>query len=333
MRYIATLRLATHKKEVPMNYIDFHCDTLARLYYGWDTNPKETLWENTGHLDLNRMISSGYLAQFFACFLNLQQPPKTDSHYHDVLEMTDLMKRTLADSSAVKLALSYTDYVHNKKSNQASCFLTVEEGGILEEQIERLPVLYEAGIRLITLTWNYENSLGYPHLKSADPETGLKPFGLQAVERMEELGMLIDVSHLSDAGFWDVASHTKKPFLASHSCCRLLCGHSRNLTDEMIRLLGERQGVIGVNYFGSFLQENGKSTLEAIASHLRHIINVGGLDVAALGSDFDGISCTLDLTGAQDMPKLDEYLLQSGFLPSEIDAICYKNAERLFEIL
>ena len=108
-----------------MNYIDFHCDTLSRIYYGWSTEPSETLLENKGHLDLNRMISTGYLAQFFACFLHTGSAPKTESHFQDALEMTKLLKASLSDYPDAALALSYCDYEKNKAEKKASCFLTV----------------------------------------------------------------------------------------------------------------------------------------------------------------------------------------------------------------
>ena len=197
--------------------------------------------------------------------------------------------------------------------------------------MSRLYALYEEGIRLITLTWNYENELGFPHNMSSQSGTGLKPFGLEVIGEMERLGMLIDVSHLSDAGFEDVYQNTRKPFVASHSCCRALCGHSRNLTDRMIRMIGERQGLVGVNFYGTFLQDSGICSAEVIAEHLRHIVNVGGIDIAALGSDFDGMSCEMELAGCQDMPLLLPSLEKAGFTSGEIDAICYNNAERVLK--
>lgn len=316
-----------------MNYIDFHCDTLSRLYYENTSEPSETLWKNNGHLDLTRLTHSGYLAQFFACFLHKASPSKMENHFEDALGMIQLMKSSLVQNDSARLALSYADYQENKSNGKLSCFLTVEEGGILDGDIKRLEQLYQKGIRLITLTWNFENALGFPHLMSDKPDTGLKPFGIEVVKRMEELGMLIDVSHLSDMGFWDVAANTKKPFIASHSCCRSLRGHSRNLTDEMLRHLGECQGLVGINFCGSFLQDDGICTLDALAKHLRHIINVGGLDIAALGTDFDGINCELEIPGCEYMYRLDEALRVNGFLPSEIDAICTKNAERILQLL
>lgn len=316
-----------------MNYIDFHCDTLSRIYYGHDKEFAGTIWNNNGHLDLTRMKETGYLAQFFACFLHKESPSKNADHYGDALDMIKLMKTSLAENDSAKLALSYPDYLSNKKNGKISCFLTIEEGGIIENDMSRLENLYKEGVRLITLTWNFENSLGFPNVMSKEPNTGLKLFGIEVVKRMEELGMLVDVSHLSDMGFWDVAGNTKKPFVASHSCCRELCEHPRNLTDDMLRNLGERQGLVGINFCGAFLQKDGVCTLDSLVKHLRHIINVGGLDIAALGTDFDGIRCELEIPGCEYMPRLDEALLANGFLPSEVDAICTKNAERILQLL
>ena len=314
-----------------MNYIDLHCDTLYRLYTQEDTLPDETLWENHGHIDLSRLHKAGALAQFFACFLNRKQTPISESHYTDALQMIRLLKSSADRHAEVSCAFSFDDYLRNKSAGKLSCFLTVEEGGILENDMSRLYTLYEEGIRLITLTWNYENELGFPHNMSSQSGTGLKPFGLEVIGEMERLGMLIDVSHLSDAGFEDVYQNTNKPFVASHSCCRALCGHSRNLTDRMIRMIGERQGLVGVNFYGTFLQDSGICSAEVIAEHLRHIVNVGGIDIAALGSDFDGMSCEMELAGCQDMPLLLPSLEKAGFTSGEIGAICYKNAERVLK--
>lgn len=314
-----------------MRYIDFHCDTLYRLYYEDGTTPGETLWDNKGHIDLSRLTRSGYLAQFFACFLETTAPAKTGSHYGDALEMIDFAKKELSKKPGARPCTSASDYRQNKEENQLSCLLTVEEGGILENDMSRLQELYARGIRLLTLTWNFENCIGFPHNMSHLAGTGLKPFGHEVIREMQRLGMLIDVSHLSDAGFEDVCQNTTVPFVASHSCCRSLCPHSRNLTDDMIREIGNRQGIVGVNFYGPFLRPDGNSTLEAITAHLRHLINIGGLDVAALGSDFDGITCPLEVAGCHQIEKIADALQKSGFTSTEIESICYKNMERLLK--
>jgi membrane dipeptidase len=160
---------------------------------------------------------------------------------------------------------------------------------------------------------------------------GLKPFGKEAVRRMNELGILIDVSHLSDGGFSDVAALSAKPFTASHSNCRSLSPHPRNLTDEQIRLLASRGGVIGLNFAPPFLGGDGSdSTAALISAHARRLKKTGGMDCIALGSDFDGIRGNLEISGVEKMPLLFEQLSRDGFTSGEIEQIAWKNALRIF---
>lgn len=316
-----------------MGIIDFHCDTLMRLYDLIATgNHKENLWQNEGHIDLKRLIESGNLAQFFACFLWFEGKPVKESFYQDALAMCELLKSEIAEhSEAAAFAGNYREYLKNKENGKFSAFLTVEEGGILENKLERLNELAENGVRIITLTWNYENCLGFPNVGFKYQNRGLKPFGFEALERMDELGIVADVSHLSDAGFEDVFRHGKRPFIATHSNARSVCMHERNLTDDMIRKLAEKGGVTGLNLGGAFLREDGKSTVEAMLRHIRHIMNVGGSEVICLGTDFDGVEDLLEIEGCHQMDKLVSAMEHNGFTGSEIEGICYRNAEKFMK--
>jgi membrane dipeptidase len=153
---------------------------------------------------------------------------------------------------------------------------------------------------------------------------------------MEELGMIADVSHLSDAGFYDVLQYSSKPFVASHSNAREVCGCVRNLTDDMIRKLAERGGCMGLNFCADFLEtvpegQPNPGTIEAVVRHAKHIVKVGGIGVLGLGSDFDGIDTNQELPGAQSMELLWERLHQSGFTQGQLDAVFYKNVLRVYE--
>ena len=160
---------------------------------------------------------------------------------------------------------------------------------------------------------------------------GLKSFGVEVVEEMNRLGMLVDVSHLSDGGFWDVARHSKKPFVASHSCVRDLCGQSRNLNKEMLKAVGEKGGAVGVNFYGGFLSEDGVSTAQRIAQHLRFIADAAGIEAAAIGTDFDGgISANpLEIDRIGSIELLYPALKQVGFSDGEIEQIFWKNVLRV----
>lgn len=231
--------------------------------------------------------------------------------------------------------LTYSDIEENQRAGKMSALLSVEEGAVCQGELPKLLTLYEQGVRMMTLTWNYPNELGFPHQNA---EGGLTEKGREFVRKMQEIGMIVDVSHLSDQGFYDVLKETDKPFVASHSNARSICPHSRNLTDEMIRALAERGGVTGLNFYADFLKkavsgEKNSGTIADIVRHAAHIVSVGGEDCLGLGSDFDGIDTQEELTGVQDMEKLAEALRRAGFTVSQIDKIFYRNVLRLYQEL
>ena len=221
----------------------------------------------------------------------------------------------------------------NLKNGKISAFLTLEDGRSINGSMEKLERYYDMGVRLISLTWNYANCLGFPN--SPDRELmrkGLTSFGKEAVERMEELGMLVDVSHLSDGGFYDVADICKGPFVASHSNCRSLTPHPRNLTDEMIRIVAEKGGVIGLNFAPGFLGKdihNSDSRVDDMILHLQHLWNKGGEDCLALGSDLDGIGGNLEIGSPDQIPRLFDAMSKAGFSGRMIEKMAYENAARV----
>lgn len=314
-----------------MFYIDFHIDTLMR----WLENEAKSgttnvdLWENNYHVDIERLIKSNYAAQFFACFICLgEEPIYKISHYDDALKSIDIFHSQIAKNpEKIVFARAFEDYIANKASGKLSAFLTIEEGGIIDGKFERLDELYNKGVRAITLTWNYENCIGYPNSHFKFSDKGLKPFGIETVERMDNLGIIVDVSHLSDAGFYDVYRYSKRPFIATHSNSRTVHNHDRNLTDEMVKMLSDKGGMIGLNFCGVFLQNENISKTEDMISHIRHLINVGGLEVVGIGTDYDGIDGELEIKGAEDIHMLSDAMERSGFKSKEIEAVCYKNAE------
>ena len=147
---------------------------------------------------------------------------------------------------------------------------------------------------------------------------------------MDELGMVVDVSHLSDAGFWDVVKHGTRPFMATHSNSREVRNVSRNLSDEMIRALADRGGIMGLNFYSDFLSDDPVGRIDDMLRHCRHIMNVGGEQVLGLGTDFDGMETEIEVNGAGEMPKLAQSMDRAGFSTDQIEGICYRNAERFF---
>lgn len=316
-----------------MQFADMHCDTVSKLF-SLETEEKEaSLYQNSCHLDLQRMKKAGYLLQNFALFVDREEFPDLTAQGFTLLSLYE--REMEKNKELIRSVFCYEDIWKNQRAGRMSSLLTLEEGGILQGSSKLLQEFYARGVRLVTLTWNYPNEIGYPH-KDTNPAHGLTTRGRELVEEMEELGILIDVSHLSDAGFYDVAECTSKPFVASHSNARAVCNASRNLTDDMIRILGERGGVTGLNFYPDFLtlpiagQEN-PGTIAAVAAHAKHIVNVGGIEVLGLGSDFDGIDGHKELPGVQAVVLLLDAFAKEGFTESEIDKILCENVLRVYK--
>lgn len=326
--------------------VDMHCDTITELYDRRQKGSKENLRTNTMHIDLEKLRKSNYLLQNFAVFQSLK---KHENLFEDSIKYIDYFYQEMeANKDEIAVVYCYDDILKNESAGKMSALLTLEEGAQAEGKLEYLRTFYRLGVRMIALTWNFENGIGYPNFaykegqtadkKSRNTVQGLTEFGKQYVKEMERLGMIIDVSHLSDAGFYDVLNITQKPFVASHSNALSYCNHCRNLTDDMIRRLSERGGVTGINFYPDFLDEVTKgedreaySSVEKMIMHIKHIKQIGGIQCIGLGTDFDGIEGKLEVKNASYMNILVEGLQKAGFTSNEIDAICYKNVLRVYK--
>ncbi len=336
-----------------MKIADMHCDTISEI---WESR-KQSVSQNGGspqqlsrndlHIDIRKMKKAGYLLQNFALYVDLK---KGLDPFEYVLELIDVFREEMGkNKNDIGVIKTYDEILANERQGKMSALMTIEEGGCCKGEIGNLERLYQLGARMMTLTWNYPNELASPNLfiKSAekgstlkndegfnlfDSSRGLTEKGFFFIQRMEELGMIIDVSHLSDAGFWDIVQHTKKPFVASHSNARALCGHCRNLTDDMIRVVAGRGGVIGLNFYGCFLNEtnDSHSRVARMAAHARHMLNVGGSGCLGLGSDFDGISGELEIQDCSQMQKLVDGLERAHFTGTEIENILWRNVMRVY---
>ena len=303
-----------------MQIIDLHCDTILHLV----DQPQLRLFDNNLSIDIKKLKRGNSIAQFFALYIDLAEQKNP---LQRCLSMVDLFYREIQENHKdIALALNAEELSLNQKAGKISAFLTIEEGAAIQGRLENLRNFYRLGVRLLTLTWNYPNEMGYPNCEEKYRTQGLTDFGQQVVVEMNTLGMIIDVSHLSDQGFYDVARLSKKPFVASHSNARSVREHSRNMTDDMIRLLAQKGGIMGINFSGNFLDGSKDSKVDAMVRHIKHIYNVGGIDVIALGTDFDGIEYNLEIANVGEMDKLIGALGKSGFTTGEIEKICCQNA-------
>ena len=315
-----------------MQFIDMHCDTLLECYL-----QDKPLRENDLQIDLQRIKKTGGMMQFFAAFLISGEAAREENvtltPYELFFKIEELYERQLAlNKDIVAPVRKFSDIAENERAGKISSLLTIEDSALLEGKAERLQPLYDKGVRLMTLLWDNENCIGFPR---SDDETnhrkGLKKFGIEVVERMNELGMVVDVSHMSEGGFYDVARYSKKPFVASHSCARALCDHSRNLTDEQLRCIAEAGGVVGVNFYAPFLKKNaGVSKNDDIIVHIKHMVNIMGDECVAFGSDFDGIDCSLEMRDYEGFKGLIAKLEQE-FSSETMEKICYRNVIRVLK--
>jgi len=318
-----------------MKIADLHCDTISEIWKSRRAGRPQQLFQNNLHVDIQKMQKAGYLLQNFAMYIDLE---KTSDPFAAVSEQIDVFYDEMEkNKDCIGIVTSYHEILANEKQGKMSALMTIEEGGCCKGEIANLETLYQRGARMMTLTWNYPNELAGPNLPADsfgafDSTKGLTRKGFAFIQRMEEIGMILDVSHLSDAGFWDIAKHTKKPFAASHSNARALSPHARNLTDDMLRVIADRGGVAGLNFYGRFLNpiDNSHSSTARMAQHVRHIVNVGGIECIGLGSDFDGITGELEMENCSQLAKLTAELERAHFTGSEIEHILYKNVMRFY---
>lgn len=303
-----------------MKIFDLHCDTL----YKYVEYENYSIKQNDGHITEKSLLEGEYLAQCFAVFV-----PKNIYGQQSFLffqKQFELYQNILNQSDVLKSAKSFEDITNNRKNNKVSAVLTLENAELLNGEIDRISYLQECGVKILGLIHNDENCIGFSH---TNPNMPLKDFGRDVVDAVNNSNMFIDVSHLNYAGFWDVANLCKKPFVATHSCCRALFEHTRNLDDKQIKAVANSGGFVGINFFNRFFKNKGKTEIFDIIAHLEHLIKVGGEDVAAIGTDFDGIECEMFIKNCAEMPVLINEI-EKKFGARIAEKICYKNALRIF---
>ncbi|MBP1737368.1 MAG: hypothetical protein H6Q60_1249 [Oscillospiraceae bacterium] len=298
-----------------MVLFDGHCDTLSRCM-----EQREGLLCNTGHIDLNRAEQLGTYCQMFAIFANGGGWEQVCRQYSFFL---DEMERNRERMVQCRTGEQITDAWSRGKM---AALLSVEGGELLRCDPDLLPAAHAMGVRAINLTWNHANALSGSC--ADEPERGLSPLGKEFVREMARLGILVDVSHLSEAGFFDLEEITEKPFVASHSNAKSVFFHRRNLTNEQITAIISCNGVIGLNLYAGFVGEH--PGLEDVIDHAEHILSLGGERNLAIGADFDGCeTLPRSFRDIRDMECLREMLLRRGYSEALLDNIFYSNLLRV----
>ncbi|MBU3810190.1 MAG: membrane dipeptidase [Candidatus Niameybacter stercoravium] len=302
-----------------MSFIDLHCDTASLIFEN-----KAHLNRNDYHVDIEKMKASHYLAQWFAFFIDIKGLKNTDPFTY-LKEMYAYFKAEVeANSDTICIVSTYKDYLKCKAENKIAAFLSLEEGEAIAGLDDPLEKLMELGITMMTLTWNHMNTWGYPHsiLK------GLTPKGCELLEGLNHTPILLDVSHLSESAFKDITRLYKKPIIASHCNARNYYDHTRNLSDEAMKVIAESGGIIGTNFYSYFLNNSNHTSIEDLLRNMQYVYNQVGEEALAIGSDFDGMSCNLEVCNCGEMDKLMGSMTRI-FPMRIIEKICYSNAERI----
>ena len=304
--------------------IDLHCDTIMQLL---DHPDSGDLYRNTWKIDIEKLQKAHSKVQDFALFVNLG---KTNDPYGRYEEMRNLCTTQIhLYGEHIQHVLSYQDVEYVYESGKIGALMSIEEGGVLGGDLDKLKQAYKDGVRLITLTWNYPNGLGEPHC--GEQHKKLTPKGIEFVEAMQDLGIIVDCSHLNDAGTEQLGDILDAPFVASHSNAREVTAHTRNLPDNLIKLIANKGGVIGLNFAQSFLGTSPVSRIDDIVKHGLYLINKGGEDVVALGIDFDGIKPNTEIKDASEMYRLYDAFKEAGLSVEQCEKLFWKNADRLLK--
>ena len=326
-----------------MFVLDSHCDTPSQILSLRDLSLDNEL----AHVDYPKLKKGNVDGAFFALYIPASMD--TDDAKDYLLRLMGGVKRTLAENpDKAALTVSMSQALENKKKGLFSLFLGLENGSPLgdsEDAFENLQKLYNAGVRYITLCHSTSNQICDSCASTTPKWNGLSPFGKRLVAEMNRIGMLVDVSHISDSAFYDVLACSTKPVVATHSSCRALADHPRNMTDDMIRELAARGGVIQINFYPVFLDSEfaarfsssgdldlKRPSYKLIADHIDHVVSLVGVDYVGIGSDYDGIEITPD--GMEDistMPKLFDELRSRGYSEEDLEKIAGGNFFRVME--
>lgn len=349
-----------------MNLFDLHCDTLYECY-----RTGKPLRQNDLHINREAVRPYAHYAQFFALFRGASPPPEDTSDAAgkpppsippDTVPagrlaglLATARREFAANADWLAFCTSFADLEQAAAQGKAAGFLSIEGAELLEDAPDavrgeqakdaacgndaarldatsHLGIALQAGVRMVTLSWNYRNAYACGAL--TDNQEGLSPRGKALVRTLTAHGVIIDVSHLSERGFWDVCEATDAPFVASHSNAAAVCPHLRNLTDAQFVEIARRGGLVGLNLYTPFLARQETAGLSDIRAHLDHFLALGGASTLALGCDFDGCDqLPAGIAGLADIATLADQLQAAGYASSLLDALFYDNAYAFIRVM
>lgn len=315
--------------------IDTHNDITSSTVEGYDIGKRET--EGKHMTDLPRMQQGGMAAQFFAAYV-ASSSVKDNHSANRALQMIDTVLHDIVEKYPSDFLFVTTSSGIRKAHEQhkIAALIGIEGGHAIEDSLRLLRDYYDLGVRYMTLTHTNSNNWADSANDEHKPNNGLSPFGKEVVHEMNRLGMMVDIAHVSDKTFYDALETSEAPIFSSHSSCRALCDVPRNMTDEMIKALAKKGGVIQINFSCGFLKQGAgtggrpRATLADVVKHIDHVVEIAGVDYVGLGSDFDGIQCAPEgLDSVDKWPNLTRALLEEGYTAEEIRKIYGENTLRV----
>lgn len=284
---------------------DTHCDTLCEIL----DNGKDFL-RNKCEIDLSRMRKYKSYTQVMACFVAPEHRLRARQRTLDLINTYHNITKDIKDVKTI---------------------LSIESGDGIKK-LSDLQLFYDMGVRMIALTWNYSNHIAAgAHEK--DKTKGLTEFGKKIIDKMNNLKILTDVSHLNDKSFYDVSVSSQLPLIASHSCSRKICNHIRNITDDMFKIIKESGGCVGINLYPVFLTKSEFAVVDDVVRHIEYFMSLDGENNIGIGSDFDGTDGIMPkgINGCEDLYKVFDRLLQLNYTEVQVEKISHKNFARVFK--
>lgn len=302
--------------------IDAHCDTASEIL-----DSGEELYSNKRHLSLEKIDNYKSYIQFFAAWID----KNSNNPFLRAVEILDKIKQEVRkNSELIDEITCFKDVKNTISKGKHGAVYSIEDARALCGSVASVRAFYDLGVRAITLAWNDDNELtdGIGSLRGA----GLTEFGKEVVREMNRLNMMVDISHITEKGFWDVLDVSNSPVMASHSNAKSLCNHKRNLNDSQISAIANHNGIICVNIYPDFLSDDGVATVDTVIAHIDYILSLVGENNIGIGSDFDGVERLIDgFNGADDYFKLFDKMSRIGYSDALIDKITHKNMLNFME--
>ncbi len=339
-------KLFSHARKIHANcfVVDSHCDTPMFFHYDsvnvvenkpqwvvpaeFGAVDEKPLWYEI-KVDAKSMQQGRVDAVFMVAYIPQNTPneeamPKAKNLLNKVVNQVD------ASKDKVRIARSFADIRKAKIDSVPAIILGVENGYALGNSLDNIDYLHTLGVRYITLCHNGDNQICDSAMQTKQTHNGLSVFGRQVVSKMNELGIMVDISHAGEKSFWDTIEHSSKPIIASHSCCKALCNHPRNLTDEQIKAIAQKGGVVQICLYKHFLSDAKEASIADAIKHIRHVINLVGIDYVGIGSDFDGGGEIMGCRAENEMINITKTLIREGFGDEDISKILGGNLLRVF---